>query len=259
MSQIKTALAAFSCVLALSLAGCGNKNSQAVFSPDGGGHPVGWATAHKVSAKSDIESCVDCHGLNLDGGISTVSCTSCHLGSQEAVHPLQWGQYAYARHKSYVAANGTASCANAACHGTGLTGVAGSGPACATACHLGGAAAKHPAVWTQYSGHSNYMKNILAYNAASCSAATCHGVDAKGVFLSGPSCFACHPADPAVLAPVPDKHPHNLLVAGSFRTNHGPYAIANGVTSCTTAICHGTNGVGVPGAGPSCTTSGCHS
>ncbi|MBI5483024.1 MAG: hypothetical protein HY888_01015 [Deltaproteobacteria bacterium] len=246
MSQIKL-FPVF--IFALALAGCGNANPQAVFSPDGGGHPTGWTTAHKVSAKANLESCLDCHGQNLDGGISKISCTACHLGSTQSVHPLQWAQYAYARHKSYVEANGTASCV--VCHGAGLAGVVGSSPACATACHLGGVYSKHPALWTQYSSHSNYMKG-MAYNAASCSTAACHGLDSKGVFLSGPSCFSCHPADPAVLAPVPDKHPHNL-VNSSGHFVHKQYLISNSVASCNTNICHGSGG-----PGPSCLTAGCH-
>ena len=251
MSQIKTSLAVLLFTATLALSGCGDKNPQAVFSLDSGGHPVGWSTGHKASAKTYLDSCVACHGENLDGGISRVSCTRCHLGSTSAVHPLQWGQYAYARHKSYVATNGTTTCANAACHGSGLAGVVGSGPTCATACHLGGTYAKHPAAWTQYSSHANYMKS-WAYNAATCSTTACHGVDSRGVFLSGPSCFSCHPADPAVPAPVPDKHPHNL-VNGSGHFVHNQYVLTNGISSCNTNICHGTGG-----PGPSCLTAGCH-
>lgn len=249
MSQIKPSLAVISLALSLCLSGCGDRNSEVVFSPESG-HPAGWSTGHKTAARSNSDSCFECHGEDLTGGIANVSCTQCHLGSKEAVHPLLWGQYAYARHNSYVAANGASSCANAACHGPALAGVAGSGPSCATACHLGGASSKHPAVWTQYSSHANYVKN-KGYDSSGCSTRTCHGTDAKGVFLSGPSCFSCHPADPTIAAPVPDKHPHNLVINNFF--NHKQYVLTYGASSCVTNICHGTGG-----PGPSCSTSGCH-
>jgi hypothetical protein len=174
-----------------------------------------------------------------------VSCTKCHLGSKEAVHPLLWGQYAYARHKSYVAINGTSTCSNAACHGPALAGVAGSGPSCATACHLGGVPAKHPAVWAQYSSHANYVK-VNGNSYTSCSTAACHGTDAKGVFLSGPSCYQCHP----VAANA--KHPPTF-VNSSGHFVHKQYVLTNGIASCNTNICHGAGGTG-----PSCLTNGCH-
>jgi hypothetical protein len=191
MSSIKPSYLFITMAMALALGGCGNKNDKAVFSTENG-HSSGWATSHKASAKADLETCIDCHGENLDGGVAKVSCTLCHLGGGEAIHPSQWGNYAYARHKAYVATNGTTECANAACHGTTLAGVAGSGLACATACHLGGVYQKHPAVWTQFSSHKNYVKNVKASDSTSCKNSACHGATGKGVFLSGPACDQCH-------------------------------------------------------------------
>jgi hypothetical protein len=189
MSQIKPLHLLLSLALAVTLGGCGDKNDKAVYSSDGG-HASDWKTTHKTSAKADLESCVECHGTNLDGGVSKVACTQCHLGSPEAIHPQQWGNYAYARHKAYVATNGTSSCANAACHGPALTGVS-SAPNCATACHLGGTSQKHPAVWTQYSSHKNFVKANTT-GSTTCKTSSCHGTTGKGVFLSGPACDQCH-------------------------------------------------------------------
>lgn len=190
MSQIKPSHLIISMALAFALGGCGDKNDKAVFSPDGG-HTSGWAIGHKNSAKADLESCVECHGANLDGGIAKISCTLCHLGSAESVHPTQWGNYAYARHKSYSTAQRTTTCATAVCHGSALQGVAGSGPACATACHLGGTYKKHPAGWTTLSSHKSYLSTI-ANVSTSCKTSACHGTNGKGVFLSGPACDQCH-------------------------------------------------------------------
>ncbi|HIJ87163.1 MAG TPA: hypothetical protein HPP97_05680 [Desulfuromonadales bacterium] len=272
MSQVKPSHLFFTLALATALCGCGSKNDTAVFTSDYG-HPQGWNSTHKLSAKADLETCIQCHGENLNGGISQVSCTSCHLGGSAAIHPVQWGNYAYARHKGFVAVNGTSSCATISCHGTLLTGVSGSGPACATACHIGGQSAKHPANWTVISsnvlqnpkGHANYVK---ANGYTSCAAnGACHGADSnslRGVFLSGPSCFSCHPAEPTVVNPVPDKHPHNRLVSGSFKSTHKDFinTVGNGsVSTCWTNICHGTSGQGVAGSGPKCFNNselGCH-
>lgn len=178
---------------AFALSGCGDENSKAVFSPVGG-HPSNWSTGHKASVKADTESCFECHGENLDGGISKVSCTACHLGSPGNVHPLQWGSYAYARHSRYVNEYGTSSCANAACHGTDLTGVPNSGPSCSS-CHIGGPLNQHPAAWGPVNGNYN-LKLHGQYGDAngltSCRNIVCHGANLEGVFLSGPACSDCH-------------------------------------------------------------------
>ena len=91
MSSIKPSHVLFSALLALTLGGCGDKNSKAVFSPEGG-HPSEWMSTHKTSARTNIASCVECHGENFDGGVSKVSCMSpsavsgftCHATSPAA-------------------------------------------------------------------------------------------------------------------------------------------------------------------------------
>lgn len=234
MSQIKfiTCISVFA--FSLSLSGCGDTDSQAVFSAASGKHPTGWETSHKNSVNADTESCFECHGENLAGGISGISCTSCHLGTAN-IHPDQWGQYAYARHKAYVATNGTARCANAACHGTALSGVPGSGSSCLTACHMGGAAAKHPATWTQYSSHANYVK-ANANDHAKCSTAACHGTASNGVFLSGPSCTQCH------LGGINAVHPATANAWTSAHQGHllPDLTLQQTRAKCDIAACHGT-------------------
>lgn len=193
MSSIKTSFTILAVTLAFSLSGCGDANNKAVFSPESG-HPSNWQTGHKTAGKTNLESCFECHGEELDGGISKVSCTQCHLGSSENIHPLQWGSYAYARHSRYVLENGTTSCANAACHGVDLLGVVNSGPSCAT-CHIGGTLSKHPAAWGPVNGNYDltlHGRFADANGLSSCRSIVCHGADLKGVFLSGPACTDCH-------------------------------------------------------------------
>jgi len=183
-----------------SLSGCGDTNSQANLNPTSGKHPSGWVpTGHQAAAKTDILSCTECHGNDFTGGISKVACSECHSNVDSntfAIHPQQWGQFAYALHGPFVVQNGTESCSNVECHGAGLTGIAGSGPSC-TSCHLGGSAlSPHPVGWNTAADlsstvplHAQFVGNN---GTTSCRNLACHGANLQGVFLSGPSCNACH-------------------------------------------------------------------
>lgn len=90
MSQIKSALLLLTVASVFALSGCGDENSKADF--NNGEHPDNWITTHKSSARSNIESCRECHGESLNGGISAVSCMSasaingfnCHVTSPAA-------------------------------------------------------------------------------------------------------------------------------------------------------------------------------
>jgi hypothetical protein len=117
------------------LSGCSSQNPQSIFNPDTGRHVSSdWLPAgHMTAAMADINSCTECHGDDLAGGISRISCTSCHLGTPTSVHPTDWIPI-FRTHGPFVASNGTAACANQYCHGTTLAGVPGSGPSC-TSCH----------------------------------------------------------------------------------------------------------------------------
>lgn len=195
-------------VLALALSGCGDANPQATFDPATGTHPAKWvAQGHSLAAEEDINGCAECHGEDLLGGISTKSCTKCHLGSPTSVHPVLWGQAAYAMHPGYVQAHGTMSCAVAECHGTDLLGGA-SAPSCSINCHQGGSAvAPQIHAWGAVSattaaditGHSqwlvaNQVNGNITY--ATCRNEVCHGTTLQGVWLSGPACTKCHNGGP---------------------------------------------------------------
>lgn len=134
MSQvIKTLLAgsALALLCLLSLAGCGDSNSQVNFDATTGQHVAGWVPAgHKAAALADIGNCTQCHGADYLGGVSMVACIRCHLGDETNVHPTSWTQPG--DHGAYVQAFGAAACRNAVCHGTVGQGAA--GPACNT-CH----------------------------------------------------------------------------------------------------------------------------
>lgn len=255
---------------ALALSGCGDRDSDAVYVYESGKHIANWLPAgHAAASRRNLDSCVDCHGENLDGegGISKVPCAKCHPGGTGNVHPLGWGQYAYARHDEFVIAarspadpDGVVGCAIASCHGTALEGA--SGPGCATACHIGGPFAAHPQDWRVADGatllfpqrHGDYLTAGGDYD--SCGNTRCHGTAFTGVFLSGPSCYDCHAADPTDPAPLPDKHPRRFqavwIADPTSAGFHGTYAnvtLGGNLSSCITSLCH------TPGAtGPSCST-----
>ena len=200
MSHIKkTPLKPFPILLLsffLLVAGCGGGGSQSetpvTNQPQSTAqtHPAGWLpNGHATDAKANIETCTGCHGTDLTGGTTNVSCTQCHLGDTTSVHPTLWGNFAYAFHARYVQQNGTSTCANVTCHGTNLEGVQGSGPSC-TQCHMGGVSSKHPVEWN---ANIELHKDYVASNGStSCRVSVCHGANLQGVFLSGPSCNTCH-------------------------------------------------------------------
>ena len=134
MSQIMT-IGRVSFLLLISLAvfaGCGSTpNDKATAVP----HAAGWLPAdHSVKAKADNTSCQECHGADLSGGISGISCTGCHMGGPTSVHPADWAASILTTHGKYVVSNGSSSCGNIYCHGSSLQGVTNSGPSCSS-CH----------------------------------------------------------------------------------------------------------------------------
>ncbi len=245
MPQVKTAKLLFVgfLTLAASVAGCSDPNAQSPINPDTGSHAATWLpAAHMAAAKSNVDSCSTCHGSDLSGGISGVSCTSCHLGSPTSVHPADWVP-AYSMHGSYVntCPTGTSACANQYCHGTALTGVPDSGPSC-TSCHMGGVTNIHPAGWLgdACSNHGTFVLSSPS-GTSGCSNVYCHGTNLEGVPQSGPSCTKCHPTIPTASScgtchGIP---PDGLAPAGNAYPNlpgkHATHMALNGVTCAT---CH---------------------
>jgi hypothetical protein len=256
MSQIMTrawiGIAIISLAVMLPACGTSTVNSDNVFNNEEKSHGAaaesvegGEIAWHVTAANANVNSCKECHGQDLLGGISQVSCSQCHLGGANSVHPVDWGTLTMTKHAIYVVNSGNTSCANAWCHGTTLTGVAGSGPSCSS-CHIGGVGSVHPLDWgtLTYYKHSVYVK---ANGNASCANALCHGPALAGVTGSGPSCTSCH------LGGVNAVHP---AAWDADMTLHKNYVAAVGSSSCQNAVCHGTQLQGVFLSGPACAT--CH-
>ena len=149
MSQVRTGTG-FAALIMLTivalLTGCSDPNGQNYFNSDTGKHVEGWLPGqHAAAASSGTTSmgnaipstgrCAECHGTDLGGGISSVSCTACHLGGPTAIHPSTWVPIVLTHGPSVSTGTTTAAqCANQYCHGAALTGVADSGPSCSH-CH----------------------------------------------------------------------------------------------------------------------------
>jgi predicted CxxxxCH...CXXCH cytochrome family protein len=234
---LKHGLAAL--IVSLALFGCSDPNNQSYFSSDTGKHLSGWLPAqHATYATSGTSSlgepipatsqCAECHGADLTGGISGVSCTSCHMGGVTNIHPAGWLGDACTNHGTFVltSPSSTSGCANAYCHGTNLGGVPQSGPSC-TKCH--------PTIPT------------------SSSCGTCHGIPPDGlapagnaypnlpgkhathVALNGVTCAACHNRSC-------DQHMNgtvDIKFDTVYNAKSGPGSFDTTAKTCSGVSCHG--------------------
>ena len=197
MSQIDT-IRQFRLLLLIGLVafvGCGTPNDKNTFDADAGRHLDGWVVAeHVAAARSDSDSCAECHGTDFSGGKSGVACAECHLNG----FPLT-----------------KANCAS--CHANPPTGAAApnrigahwahySLPAnvnMCDSCHSGAGTGRE-----KHFNGTNDIKFLSAYSAKSgtagrnadgtCSNISCHGGQKTPAWLSGApidvntQCTLCH-------------------------------------------------------------------
>src|SRR5574340_79803 len=109
-------------LLALIAWGCSKANESAPMFDASGKHPASWYVNHRASARTDINQCKECHGADLSGGVSKLSCFSASVNGQGChPHPADWANPD--RHgadaKKAPGSSGFASCR--ACHGDTLT------------------------------------------------------------------------------------------------------------------------------------------
>ena len=207
MSSLITQLV-ITVVMAFALAGCSDKNTEAVFDSDSGKHPAGWIVAstgglHPAAYKANQSSCFDCHGSAQDplstGGTSRVSCFSasfngiaCHPNGPSG-HPADWstpGSHGSSAKATPDASHGFASCTK--CHGANYAGD--TGTSC-KACHT---TAPHPAApWHGTTATGTTHTTTDQANATECS--RCHAGNTRlttpGAVLQAAGCFnntLCH-------------------------------------------------------------------
>ena len=210
----------FTCLLLLAAAafaaGCStsNTNSDLSLVNASGNHPADFVATHPAFASPDGSACVSCHGDNLQGGISRVSCftasfngQACHAAGPTPANHQSIATWVNAHQGEAAALRPTFSgCDTAVCHGATLQGAV--GPSCFSPsfagflCHSGGPPPDFHDRATWFVDHRAFA---IANGTASCATAACHGAtrhaDPPGA--TGPSCFraawgalACHAGGP---------------------------------------------------------------
>ena len=244
-------LIAFACLLW----GCNKANSSAPNVNAAGQHPVTWLFDHRAAFLANPGQCTQCHGTDLLGGISKVSCSTplfngqaCHAGGP-AGHPTGWREpsaHGAAAKSQPGIESGFSNCQS--CHGIDFTGGS-AGVSCFTAstatgsCH--GVNAPHsPLPWRATSPlptHTTTVNDAAGSNAAVC--ALCHlGNRTPPQYQPLPAgtqagCFngtLCHGVT---------NHP----TGWAEPKLHGAAAKAN-LTYCQQ--CHSNNPTGGPGSNP---------
>lgn len=273
---------------ALLAAGCSTSasNSGANLVDAQGNHPAGWISTHPTFAGLGGEACKSCHGEDLQGGISGVSCftasfngQACHAGGPTR-HPLGAGWRDPTA--GGIGFHGTQAKADLAvcqgCHGTPGTTLFNGGvaPTSCAGCHAD--ARSHPTDWqgirtigpvTPPPAAATITHRTAGNINVAC--AICHLVTGPGAgpLPGAPSCFsanftnalvqtrACHPSGPSAanhVVPFFDNTHFQATQATFDAACSGCHAIT-GTSPVTAApvcqVCHT--------AGSPLTLSGCTS
>lgn len=152
--MIKMSLAG---IFALLFMGCVAGNEAAPKVSAAGKHPTNWLEVHWSDFAKNPDQCTTCHGSTTDpalaGGVSKVSCFTCHLNGPG--HPAGWSAGAQHGRLGAMAApaakTGFASCFK--CHGDTLT--AGLTAISCVTCHTKSPHPNQP--WTSTTGTTHYF------------------------------------------------------------------------------------------------------
>ncbi len=250
VSRSSRAIAIGCALLALLVVGCSKKHG-APFDPDGG-HPEDFFPNHSAEYRnSGGGACAECHGIDLLGGIATVSCYSssrdgqgCHPGGPGG-HPAGW--------RALHSADSSKAAECAVCHDNKANNQA---PNCFdnSLCH--GPKSGHPSGWRAAHAGTNPS---LASNCAAC-----HQTNA-----GTPGCFnntLCHGTKSSHPAGWLQSHTGTnqnqaSVCAGCHLTNAGAPGCFNNT------LCHGTKSSHPAGwlqshsatdQGQASTCAGCH-
>jgi predicted CxxxxCH...CXXCH cytochrome family protein len=257
-------------VAALLLVSCSKSNNKAPnIDPRTGKHPSGWAVSaggnHTTVFLSVPSSCYECHGKDLAGGISKVSCfsasrsgISCHANGP-GQHPSGWNDAAVHGSRAKSAATGVDGLAHCqVCHGSDYSGGNVKKSCLNTAgCHGAAVSAPHAAKpWLSRLGASSH-NNTDASNAPACAA--CHTAGANS---------ARSPSPPAPVGTAPGCFNNTLchgveghVTGWNLPANHGAAAKAaaggdKGFSACV--VCHGANYAGGTALQSCLNAAGCH-
>src|SRR5450631_2185259 len=185
---LKAVLVSLAALLAVS---CSNGNEKtSLIDPGTGKHVAGWAVAttggaHPTAFLADSNVCFECHGADLKGGVSKVSCftasrsgITCHANGPGAPHSVPFPDHGATAISNFNfclgchqdAANATGSkppgCQN--CHLTSPV----TTPSGCTSCHANppaGAAAAYPNIAGTHSPHTNASKiTVMTLTCSDC-------------------------------------------------------------------------------------------
>jgi predicted CxxxxCH...CXXCH cytochrome family protein len=175
--------------LLVVMTSCKTEREQSALGP----HPTGWMDAssanfHGIPAQRDSSNnCRACHGEDLTGGTSGVSCAECHLALP---HPPSWTDTSSAGFHGLVARTDSGRMCEA-CHGVDFRGGL-SGVSCFD-CH-----SAYPHIEnTNWAGPVTADTTFHGWTAMSTadepgqSCKPCHGADFHGT-TRAQSCYDCH-------------------------------------------------------------------
>ncbi len=181
------------------LAGCGSsEKNESPFDTGNQQHPVDWKWTHKAAALQDPAVCAECHGDDYTGGISRVSCLSCHVNGSPFV--LTGCTSCHGNPPS-----GTVAPNRAAAHNTATGHFAAQVvlPNGCNTCHNGGGSETQnhdngPVTLSLLSNIYSARSGTAVYNAdGTCSNISCHGGQTTPAWLTGSidpgtGCTSCH-------------------------------------------------------------------
>ncbi len=245
--------------LAALLASCSTANQDSPLSliDSSGNHPDGWISAHGQYAAPDGSLCMGCHGDDLAGGITGISCSSdavgCHADGP-AFHPADWVN---------KSATGNTWHQNAYQNGLQIGGLDcvdchtppdlddPVGGKCLV-CHFTLGGSKTPGGWTHAAPYTDHGDFVGSPEESVCVA--CHEINIS--FGNQPSCHNCH--DNPVSHEV-EYLDHNTDVpnSGDFTTQCSScHAISGTSPNSGAPVCVSCHTVGSPYTRTNCTS--CH-
>ena len=237
--------------LVVGLSACSTVNQDSPFSlvDAAGRHPEGWIDVHRTLALPDGFICTDCHGDDLYGGITGISCATASFDGQSchdtgpAFHPADWLNksasgdtwHADAWRGNFLIRGLT--CQD--CHTPPDLNDPDGGKC--LVCHFSMGGSQTPGGWPH--GLSNHSDYAGSPEQAVCM--NCHGINIG--FGNQDTCHNCHE-----IHPEPDWEERSLHGTAAKQ----PVGSMTGFDTCST--CHG-EGFDGDGSADSClNTSGCH-
>lgn len=246
----------------LAIAACSSPNKQSIVNPETGRHPANWIVDHRTAYAGNPAPCAECHGMDLRGGVSGVSCfsasfngMSCHANGPSG-HPAGWADptlHGAAAKAAPSSSAGFASCQT--CHGDTFAGGRVQRSCLNTAgCHGAAVSAPHsPAPWR---GGARTHTNTNMANAPVCALCHLNGLNSSvqpsppAPAGTTPGCFnntLCHAltAHPAGWS-APDQH--GVTAEQDFavcKVCHGA-TYQGGLATTTCYNCHNGPGLNHP-------------